>query len=275
MRLAFVFVCLSFCRGVCAYRINLDVSFDGEGLSWLIDFQADGEEWKKRRGWGLQSGACFVSLRVAGFKTSFECLQSAYQKILKHEQALALHRIMPRVESCLRPPAMPNQLENAGCRSSHPIEAWRQGIEYWGCRRPRAADPISLIGRLLNEFAHTASTSHLAHVWTSTLLFYQYVSYISSAGAHKLPAPSPLRNPSVHRPYLFSSHIPSPHDGSFEHRNRWRCSCHFAFKAGIGLYSCIDSIKTADSTLLQLKSEVDALVAGLNSIATTFKARML
>lgn len=54
--------------------------------------------------------------------------QSTYHKPLKREQDLALRRNVHPRESCLRPPAMFNQLDNAGCRYSHPIEAWSQGI---------------------------------------------------------------------------------------------------------------------------------------------------
>lgn len=45
-----------------------------------------------------------------------------------------------------------------------------------------------------------------------------------------------------------------------------------AFKAGRGVYDCVDGIRNADSTLLQLQSEVDALVTGLNGIAATFES---
>ncbi|QDS69882.1 hypothetical protein FKW77_000631 [Venturia effusa] len=47
----------------------------------------------------------------------------------------------------------------------------------------------------------------------------------------------------------------------------------FAFKLARGIYGCVDALKTADSRLLQLKSEVDALGTGLGSIASTFKSK--
>lgn len=46
----------------------------------------------------------------------------------------------------------------------------------------------------------------------------------------------------------------------------------FAFRAVKAINACVEDIKTADSTLLQLQSEVKALHSGLNSIATTFQS---
>lgn len=47
----------------------------------------------------------------------------------------------------------------------------------------------------------------------------------------------------------------------------------FAFSAGRGVYDYIDGIRNVDSTLLQLKSEVDALISGLQSIAARFRSK--
>jgi hypothetical protein len=46
----------------------------------------------------------------------------------------------------------------------------------------------------------------------------------------------------------------------------------FTFQASSVIYHYIDDVKTADTTLLQLKNEVDGLHAGLKSIASTFRS---
>jgi hypothetical protein len=46
----------------------------------------------------------------------------------------------------------------------------------------------------------------------------------------------------------------------------------FTFKASSAIYHCIDDVKSADDTLLQLKNEVDGLHAGLSSIVSTFES---
>ncbi len=46
----------------------------------------------------------------------------------------------------------------------------------------------------------------------------------------------------------------------------------FAFKASKGIYSCIDDIRSADATLLQLQNEVSVLQTGLQNIAPTFQS---
>lgn len=46
----------------------------------------------------------------------------------------------------------------------------------------------------------------------------------------------------------------------------------FAFKASKEIYSFIDDLQSADTTLLQLQNEVNALQSGLQSIASTFNS---
>lgn len=46
----------------------------------------------------------------------------------------------------------------------------------------------------------------------------------------------------------------------------------FALRASKAIYTCVDEVRTADATLVQLKSEVDALQSGLESIASTFES---
>jgi hypothetical protein len=46
----------------------------------------------------------------------------------------------------------------------------------------------------------------------------------------------------------------------------------FALRASKAIYTCIDEVKSADATLLQLNSEVGALQSGLESIASTFRS---
>ena len=45
-----------------------------------------------------------------------------------------------------------------------------------------------------------------------------------------------------------------------------------AFRTSKSIYSCINDIKNADATLLQMQGEVDALHSGLGSIASTFES---